>query len=160
MKLSCEIVMRKYILSIRIDPYKIDTFYKQIQLILSNFASMHKYFQLINVIISVIKFFKYEKTNLAFKITQIVFQLRSTNGNKILVAAILDLPQKTTFAWLDFSRLLICYSGDLSDHKSKEKASVAICGGSFCILTGLLVPFSNMIGCGGRTYQSRNRWSD
>ena len=54
------------------------------------------------------------------------------------MAAILDLCQKTNFARLDFSRLLVCYSRDLSDHKTIEKPSVAICGGSFSILTGLL----------------------
>ena len=45
--------------------------------------------------------------------------------------------KKTNFARLDFSRLLVCYSRDLSDHKTIEKPSVAICGGSFSILTGL-----------------------
>ena len=37
--------------------------------------------------------------------------------------------QNNYFARLDFSRLLVCYSRDLSDHKTIEKASVAICGG-------------------------------
>ena len=41
------------------------------------------------------------------------------------------------FAHLDFSTFLICCSGDLSDNESDEKPSVAICGGSICILTGL-----------------------
>ena len=41
------------------------------------------------------------------------------------------------FARLDFSRFLVCCSGDLSDNESEEKPSVAICGGSICILTGL-----------------------
>ena len=36
---------------------------------------------------------------------------------------------KNNFACLDFSRLLVCYSRDLSDHKTIEKPSVAICGG-------------------------------
>ena len=58
------------------------------------------------------------------------------------MAAILDLCKKTNFASLDFSRLLVCYSRDLSDHKIIEKPSVAICGGSFSILTGLITKFS------------------
>ena len=41
------------------------------------------------------------------------------------------------FARLDFPRFLVCCSGDLSDNDSEEKPSVAICGGSICILTGL-----------------------
>ena len=41
------------------------------------------------------------------------------------------------FARLDFSTFLRCCSGDLSDNESDEKPSVAICGGSTCILTGL-----------------------
>ena len=41
------------------------------------------------------------------------------------------------FARLDFSTFLVCCSGDLSDNESEEKPSVAICGGSICILTGL-----------------------
>ena len=36
---------------------------------------------------------------------------------------------KNNFACLDFSRLLVCYSRDLSAHKTIEKPSVAICGG-------------------------------
>ena len=42
------------------------------------------------------------------------------------------------FARLYFPRFLVCCSGDLSDNESEEKPSVAICGGSICILTGLL----------------------
>ena len=42
------------------------------------------------------------------------------------------------FARLDFPRFLVCCFGDLSDNESDEKPSVAICGGSICILTGLL----------------------
>ena len=42
------------------------------------------------------------------------------------------------FARLDFRRFLVCCSGDISDDESEEKPSVAICGGSICILTGLL----------------------
>ena len=42
------------------------------------------------------------------------------------------------FARLEFSTFLVCCSGDLSDNESEEKPSVAICGGSICILTGLL----------------------
>ena len=45
------------------------------------------------------------------------------------MAAILDLCNKNNFACLDFSRLLVCYSRDLSDHKTIEKPFVAICGG-------------------------------
>ena len=41
------------------------------------------------------------------------------------------------FARLDFPRFLVCCSRDLSDNESEEKPSVAICGGSICILTGL-----------------------
>ena len=48
---------------------------------------------------------------------------------RFTMGVILDLPQKTTFAWLDFSRLLICHYTDLSGYKSNEKPSVAICGG-------------------------------
>ena len=48
------------------------------------------------------------------------------------------MPKKIMFARLDFSTFLICCSGDLSDNGSDEKPSVAICGGSICILTGLL----------------------
>ena len=47
------------------------------------------------------------------------------------------MPKKMMFARLDFSTFLICCSGDLSDNESDEKPSVAICGGSICILTGL-----------------------
>ena len=50
------------------------------------------------------------------------------------------MPKKTMFARLDFSTFLICCSGDFSDNKSDEKPSVAICGGSICILTGLHPP--------------------
>ena len=42
------------------------------------------------------------------------------------------------FAHLDFPGLLCC-SGDLSDNESEEKPCVAICGGSICIFTGLIV---------------------
>ena len=48
------------------------------------------------------------------------------------------MPKKTNFACLDFSRLLVCYSRNSSGLKTIEKPSVAICGGSFGILTGLL----------------------
>ena len=47
------------------------------------------------------------------------------------------------FARLDFPRFLVCCSGDLSDDESEEKPSVAICGGSICILTGLLACWHN-----------------
>ena len=49
------------------------------------------------------------------------------------------MPKKMMFARLDFSTFLICCSGDFSDNKSDEKPSVAICGGSICILTGLVI---------------------
>ena len=48
------------------------------------------------------------------------------------------MPKKMMFARLDFSTFLICCSGDRSDNESDEKPSVAICGGSICILTGLV----------------------
>ena len=54
------------------------------------------------------------------------------------LTAILDYAEKMMFASLDFSRFLICFSGDLSDNESEENPSVAICGGSICILTGLI----------------------
>ena len=47
----------------------------------------------------------------------------------MFLTAILDFTEKNVFARLDFSKFLICFSGDLSDNKSEEKASVAICGG-------------------------------
>ena len=47
------------------------------------------------------------------------------------------MPKKMMFACLYFSTFLICCSGDLSGNESDEKPSVAICGGSICILTGL-----------------------
>ena len=53
----------------------------------------------------------------------------------MFLMAILDCAEKNMFA--DFSTFLICCSGDFSDNKSDEKPSVAICGGSICILTGL-----------------------
>ena len=56
------------------------------------------------------------------------------------MVAILDLCQKTNSAGLDFSRLLVCYSRNPSGLKTIEKPSVAICGGSFSILTGLKWP--------------------
>ena len=49
------------------------------------------------------------------------------------------------FARLDFPRFLVCCSGDLSDDESEEKPSVAICGGSICILTGLIIIPSNVL---------------
>ena len=55
----------------------------------------------------------------------------------MFLTAILDYAEKMIFAHLDFSTFLICCSGDLSDNESDEKRSVAICGGSICILTGL-----------------------
>ena len=57
----------------------------------------------------------------------------------MFLAAILDFAEKMMFARLDFPRFLVCGSGDLSDDESEEKPSVAICGGSICILTGLSV---------------------
>ena len=77
--------------------------------------------------------------SLAFKSTE-KYQLEAKIWpNEVFMAAILDLCQKTNFTRLDFSRILVCYSRDLSDHKTIEKPSVAICGESFSILTGLLV---------------------
>ena len=54
------------------------------------------------------------------------------------------MPKKMMFARLDFSTFLICCSGDFSDNKSDEKPSVAICGGSICILTGLMSNLSEV----------------
>ena len=62
----------------------------------------------------------------------------------MLLTAILDYAEKMMFARLDFSTFLICCSGDFSDNKSDEKLSVAICGGSICILTGLLSSWQPM----------------
>ena len=42
------------------------------------------------------------------------------------------------FARLNFSTFLVCCSGNLSHSESEEKPSVAICGGSICIFTGLV----------------------
>ena len=55
------------------------------------------------------------------------------------MGAILDFAEKMMFARLDFPRFLVCCSGDLSDNESEEKPSVAICGGSICTLTGLMI---------------------
>ena len=43
------------------------------------------------------------------------------------------------FHHLDFPRLFLCESTDYSKHKTTGIASVAICGGSNHILTGLLM---------------------
>ena len=59
----------------------------------------------------------------------------------MFLTAILDYAEKIMFARLDFSTFLICCSGDLSDNESDEKPSVAICGGSISILTGLYLCF-------------------
>ena len=48
------------------------------------------------------------------------------------------MPKKMMFARLDFSTFLICCFEDISDNESEEKPSVAICGGSICILTELI----------------------
>ena len=48
------------------------------------------------------------------------------------------------FARLDFSTFLVCCSGNLSDNESEEKLSVAICGGSMCILTELFSGLASM----------------
>ena len=56
--------------------------------------------------------------------------------NEVFMVAILDLPKKLTlpaYIFLD----LVCYSRDHSGLKTIENPSVAICGGSFSILTGL-----------------------
>ena len=42
------------------------------------------------------------------------------------------------FHYLDFPRLFLCESTGYSKHKTTGIASVAICGGSNHILTGLL----------------------
>ena len=57
------------------------------------------------------------------------------------------MPKKIILARLEFSRFLIknlSCSGDLSDNESEEKHYVAICGGSICILTTLLVELMTM----------------
>ena len=54
------------------------------------------------------------------------------------------MPKKMMFARPDFSTFLICCSGDFSDNKSDEKPSVAICGRSICILTGLVCVYVHM----------------
>ncbi|KAG1687728.1 hypothetical protein GQR58_008303 [Nymphon striatum] len=46
--------------------------------------------------------------------------------------------KKTNFAHVDFGRFLIYHSNDLCDNKKSIKASVAICGGSIHVLTGLM----------------------
>ena len=46
------------------------------------------------------------------------------------------------FHHLDFPRLFLCESTGYSKHKTTGIASVAICGGSNHILTGLLVSWS------------------
>ena len=56
------------------------------------------------------------------------------------------MPKKMMFTRLDFSTFLICCSGDFSDNKSDEKPSVAICGGSICILTGLILFIHAILG--------------
>ena len=56
------------------------------------------------------------------------------------------MPKKMMSARLDFSTFLICCSGDFSDNKSDEKPSVAICGGSICILTGLILFIHAILG--------------
>ena len=57
----------------------------------------------------------------------------------MFLTAILDFAKKMMFARIDFSTFLVYCSGDLSENESEEKHSVAICGGSICILTGLLI---------------------
>ena len=54
----------------------------------------------------------------------------------MVVAAILNLCEKTGFACIDFSRLLVYEYRDL-ENKIEEKLSVAICGGSVVIFAGL-----------------------
>ena len=58
----------------------------------------------------------------------------------MVVAAILNLCEKTGFACIYFSRLLVYEYRDLMENKIEEKPSVAICGGSVVIFTGLLGP--------------------
>ena len=55
----------------------------------------------------------------------------------MFLTAILDFAEKNDVPRLDFPRFLVCCSGDLSDNESEENPSVAICGGSISILTGL-----------------------
>ena len=49
------------------------------------------------------------------------------------------------FPHLDFPRLFLCESTGYSKHKTTGIASVAICGGSNHILTGLIEYMSYMI---------------
>ena len=55
----------------------------------------------------------------------------------MFLTSILDYAEKNDVRPSIFSTFSICCSGDLSDNESDEKPSVAICGGSICILTGL-----------------------
>ncbi len=55
----------------------------------------------------------------------------------MFLTAILDYAGKNDVRPSIFFYIFICCSGDLSDNESDEKPSVAICGGSICILTGL-----------------------
>ena len=45
---------------------------------------------------------------------------------------------KAVFHTLDSIRLFICYLGVISETRGGGINSVAICGGSFCICTGLM----------------------
>ena len=49
------------------------------------------------------------------------------------------------FHYLDFPRLFLCESKGYSKHKTSGIASVAICGGSNHILTGLLYVTDKLI---------------
>ena len=48
------------------------------------------------------------------------------------------MPKIRLFHQLDFCRLLICFSAMLPESNAPEIISVAICGGSNHILTGLI----------------------
>ena len=49
------------------------------------------------------------------------------------------------FHHLDFPRLFLCESTGYSKHKTTGIASVAICGGSNHILTGLLITYKGKL---------------
>ena len=66
----------------------------------------------------------------------------------MFLTSILHFAKKMMFARIDFYTCLVYCSGDLSDNESEEKPSVAICGGSICILTGLLMEI-------GRAFHNR-----
>ena len=63
----------------------------------------------------------------------------------MFLTAILDYAGKNDVRPSIFFYIFICCSGDLSDNESDEKPSVAICGGSICILTGLMLKLNTCL---------------